>query len=158
MRDHRLVSQLFPMDPIARRERDKPTAFMHARPRVKEGRKVVADPPFVQNDIVLFGSVDFVQSELRLRPVNPITALAIPRHLRFIAIKLRPACITRVEPEQLAVLNHRSVLEITCWLRHRRSQPWLMQFEVRPIEIVDQKAIDEQLAPRADVQNRCYRC
>jgi hypothetical protein len=142
MRDHRLVSQLFPMDPIARRERDKPTAFMHAcqsfkpllllhaRPRVKEGRKVVADPPFVQNDIVLFGSVDFVQSELRLRPVNPITALAIPRHLRFIAIKLRPACITRVEPEQLAVLNHRSVFEIVRRLRHRRSQPRLMQFEV----------------------------
>jgi len=111
----------------------------------------MAERRFMQDDVVRLATVNLVQAELGLRPVNAISAFAVAGDFRLITVVLRAASVAGVEAEAITVLDHRAVFEVVGRLSHRGCRLRLMQSELRAGQPVDQPAIHEQLTPRANL-------
>lgn len=107
---------------------------------------------FVEDDVVIFASIEFDDTERRFCPVDSVAAFAVPGYFSDVTVELRAAAFSRIHAIDLTIPDDGSVFHRISGLLHGFCGCWLMQLERESIERIDQIAIDKEFAAGADLQ------
>jgi hypothetical protein len=161
--DHGCLLKFLPMDSIGGNECNKPgldrsrEGFEFVLCRcvwvfVEEGSEVMAVGGFVEDDIVVFVSIEFDDTQRRFCPMDPVAAFAVPRYFCDVTVEFRAAAISGIHAIDLTIPDDGSVFHRISGLLHWFCGFRLMQLEGESIERIDQIAIDKEFTAGADLQ------